>query len=124
MSTVFNNTKKLNTLRKRLDTLPWSRIGRIALRSVHRNFDVGGRPKWKKRKINKPWSILKRSGRLRNGNLVELIPGGVSVVNRVPYQAVHNFGYGVRNIPQRKYLKLRLVDFKKMRVVLRRHLSV
>lgn len=123
MSRIVNTSKKLNNLKRKLNNLPWGKIGRIAQRSVHRNFDVGGRPRWARRLVEKPWPVLKKTGALRNGNKIELTINGVSIVNRVPYQAVHNFGYSVRNIKQRKYLKIRPVDRVKFSRVIINHLT-
>lgn len=101
----FQNSKKIVKLEKRLNNLPWQQVGNYAQQIVKNNFDAGGRPnKWKKRKKNYPWPILRRTDTLRNANMVEAIPGGTSVVNRTIYQAVHNFGYPKRNIPKREYL--------------------
>jgi phage gpG-like protein len=121
---VINNSRKLSDLTKRLNTLPWNKVGRIAQRSIHRNFDSGGRPKKFRRKHAKPWPILKKTGALRNANKIEFIPDGTSIVNRLPYQAVHNFGYPVRGIYKNRYLMLQSPDKTKMINVFRGHLRV
>ena len=97
--------KKVAEIRKRLRTIPYSLIGDMAIDMVKYNFDVGGNPdKWKPRKKNKPWPILKKSLTLRNSIYKKPTKSYVLIGSKVPYQAVHNFGFPKRNIAQRKYL--------------------
>ena len=88
-----NLERKLNTLNKRANNLPWREAGIIVQRSMRRNFDVGGRyrdkdsdiggpRKWKKRKKNYPHPILKKSLRLRNSIYWQPISDGVQVGSR------------------------------------------
>jgi len=120
----FQISKKLFKLNKRLNNLPWQQVGNYAQQVIKNNFDVGGRPnKWKKRKKNYPWPTLRRTDALRNANIVEAIPGGTSIVNRIIYQAVHNFGYPKRNIPKREYLLIGKQNRKHITRFLSDHLT-
>jgi len=121
---VLDKSKKLSELKKRLNNLPWDRIGRIARRSILHNFDAGGRPKKFRREHVKPWPILYRSGKLKRANAIELIPNGTSIVNRLKYQAVHNYGYPPRNIMKNEYLLLQEQDKNKMVKVFSDHLML
>ena len=110
-----NLLKRLKSIERNLNTLPWQSIGNVVRDSVHRNFDVEGRPvKWKPRKDNKPHPILNKSGRLKNSIYVEEQKNGVSIGSRVPYQAVHQYGYAPRNIPARPYLTIQEQDKKQI----------
>ncbi len=106
---IIQDRKRITDFKKKLNNLgpAWDKIGKLAQDSIQKNFDVGGRPvKWTPRKKSVPWPILKKSGTLQLANVIELIPGGTSIVNYEKYQAVHNFGYPVRNIAQREYMLL------------------
>lgn len=115
--------KKLEKLKQRADTIPYQRIGNLVKRSVNRNFAVGGRPKkWPERKDNLSHPLLVKSGKLKNSIYVEANDDSVSVGSRVAYQAVHNYGYPPRNIPQREYLIVQKSDEREIRKMIKRHL--
>lgn len=105
--------KRMKKINKNLDDLPWLKVGAIAKDSVEENFDSGGGDKkWIPRKVNEPWPILIKSGRLRNSIYTEKIKDGVTVGSRVPYQAVHEFGYPKGGIPARSFLEVQNEDLK------------
>lgn len=119
-----NVLQRLNKMAKNVDTLPWIQVGNLVRESVKDNFTAGGRPnKWVPRKVSKPWPILVKSGTLKNSHYVELIQNGVKVGNKVPYQAVHNFGYPPRNIAQREYLMVQPEDFLKIDNIITNHIK-
>jgi phage gpG-like protein len=115
--------KTLDKVKLNIDTIPWYQIGLVARSSIHRNFDVGGRPKWKKRKVNKPWPILKKSGNLKRSNRVAPIRHGVQIRNHLIYRNVHQHGYIPRNIPARKYAMLQPGDKVEIKKKIIDHLS-
>ena len=116
--------RRFDRLDRQADSLPWMQAGEIVRTSVHRNFDEGGRPvKWQPRKVDRPWPILRKSGDLRNAHYVESIPNGVAIGNRIVYQAVHNFGYPPRNIPQREYLMVQPEDLQGINDLFRKYLA-
>ncbi len=109
----------------RLDFLPWLQVGEIVRQSVHLNFVKGGRPtKWPKRRRSYPHPILRASDTLKNAHYIETILNGVAVGNRLIYQAVHNFGYPPRNIPQREYLLVQDRDRNDINKLFRKHLGL
>ena len=70
----------------------WRRIGRMLLASVDRNFQVGGRPKWRRRKRPANHNILDKSGKLRASPRAKPLVGGVEISSPVVYAATHQFG--------------------------------
>lgn len=114
---------RLRKIANNIETIPWLTIGELVRDSVHTNFDAQGRPvRWPGRKDTKSHPLLQKSGRLKNSIYVEEIKDGVQVGSRVPYQAVHNFGYPPRNIPQRKYLMVQPQDEIRIRKTIKNHI--
>ena len=114
---------RLSTMANNLNTIPWCSVGNIVRDSVHQNFDSGGRPvKWPPRKDNKAHPLLIESGTLKNSIYVEEIPNGVAIGTREHYQAVHNFGYPRKNIPQLKYLMTQPDDVQKINKTISDHI--
>jgi phage gpG-like protein len=109
-----------------INTLPWRQAGGVVKESVQENFIIGGSPsyggKWKPRKVDQLWPILRKSDTLMNSIYVEPVPNGVAIGTRVPYQAVHNFGYPARNITQRKYLFAKNKDIITINAMFKKHL--
>ena len=104
-------------------TVPFFFIGNKMRDSIHRNFIEGGRPnRWVPRKKSYPWPILRKTNSLAMAHTVELIENGVSVVNRKPYQAVHNFGYPPRNIPERRYMLFQDGEVKEYTEIVTNHI--
>jgi len=116
--------KRLNTIDKRADNLPWNDAGIIVKRSIRRNFDVGGRysskdsdiggrRKWVKRKKTYPHPILKKTLKLRNSIYYQIIPDGVQVGSRgLKYNRAHDLGYPDNNLPSRKFVVVQPLDLK------------
>jgi len=122
----INSKRALNRLDRianNLNTIPWGKIGELAKKSVQTNFTAGGRPvKWRKRKDNKPHPILIKSGILKNSIYSETHKFGVTIGSRVPYQAVHEYGYQPRNIPARPYLMLQTSDKVMIKKMIKKHI--
>lgn len=120
----MKNRPTLKRIEERIKTIPWYEVGQEAVKSIHMNFDVGGRPKkWKKRKQNQPWPILKRTSKLKFGHHIYTVPDGVIISNNVIYAAVHNYGGKKRRIPKRKFLLLQENDKKLIRDKIKRHIT-
>ena len=121
---TVNFDRHMCELNRRMITLPYDYAGRVIKESITINFIEGGRPiKWVPRKKNYPHPILRKSLRLMASTYMELISNGVALGNKVPYQAVHNFGYPEKNIPQRKYHFAQPEDIKHLKEKFREHLS-
>lgn len=124
---------KLQEAANRTATLPWLQAGQIVISSIHHNFDVGGRysegspigggRKWKARKQAKPWPILQKTGRLKFGHYAVKEDNGVTIGNKVIYQAVHNFGYPASNIPARPYMVVQPRDLGNIIQLFVKHLK-
>lgn len=88
-------------------------IGNDLVRSVQRNFDEEGRPKWtslarstiaQRARIGKSGKILTRTGRLRNSVRYQAQKTGVRWGTNTRYAGVHQFGSRDGRIPLRDYL--------------------
>lgn len=116
--------QRIASLIGKADSLPWRQAGEVVKASVKSNFILGGSPtKWQPRKVDVPWPILRKTNTLFNSIYNEPIPNGAAIGTRDPKQAVHNFGYPPRNIPQRKYLFVKPEDILIIRELLRKHLT-
>lgn len=67
--------------------------------SVKERFDVGGKPRWKNRKISKPWPVLNKTGRLMrsvtlptstNKNIEHPSKHEITLNSKVPYAPIHD----------------------------------
>lgn len=115
--------KRIEKMEINVNSIPWGDIGNEVKKSIDLNFDQSGRPtRWTPRKKNKPWPILKKSGKLKEGTYFENIKNGVAVGNRVIYQAVHNFGYPANNILQREYHMLQNDDIENIEQKIKKHI--
>lgn len=105
----FHN--RMNRLNSQASSIPWYQVGIFVQKSIHLNFEQGGRPiRWAPRKVEKPWPVLQKSKKLKNATYIEPIRNGVVIGNRTPYQAVQNFGFPPRNIAAREYHMLQPSD--------------
>ena len=118
--------RRLKTLVKKVNTLPWREAGEIVHQSVKVNFVLGGSPKkWKPRKVDKPWPILRKSSDgLMFSFYVQVLRNAVAIGTRKVHAAVHNFGYKVKNIAQRKYLFAKREDINNIRKLFKKHMKV
>jgi phage gpG-like protein len=89
--------------------------GLIGLRSVQRNFDVGGRPTRWKQKTSGERSHLQRSGRLQRSVRYQVLANGIKWGTRQRHAALHHFGGTIR--PKRaKYLSIPIGDDRRLAV--------
>jgi len=125
---------RLNRIEKKLDSIPWDKTAQVVLNSVRQNFELGGRysqpknpmggaSKWTPRKDSSSHKILKKSGALQAANKIEVHKNGFAILNKLEYQAVHNFGYPKMNIPARPFLVVQENDMKDMKVVITNHIK-
>jgi phage gpG-like protein len=126
--------RRLDRIRKNLNTLPWNQAAGVVLGSVIANFEVGGRhsgkgnvmggsQKWEPRKDNLSHKLLKKSGKLQAANYMEVHKNGFAIGNRLEYQAVHNFGYPKRNITARPYLVVQEDDLRQIEDMMVEHIK-
>lgn len=83
-------------LKKKLGNLTpvMKSVGETIRTSVVKNFEVGGRPRWKPshRAVMEHGQTLVRTGRLRNSISVKAFPDRALVGTNVKYAAIHQFG--------------------------------
>lgn len=105
-------------------TIPWYDIGVIARDSIHKNFDVGGRPKWPKRKVAQKHPILMKTRALKFSHYIAPKNHGVLVGNKsLIYNATQNYGDDSRNIKKREHVKLQKIDIRTMKAAIKKHLK-
>jgi len=100
-----------------LEEINWMGIGETVEESIKMNFDCGGRPeRWTPRKVEpRPYHpVLNKTGRLKESFYIMEVKDGVTIGNKTPYQAVHNFGYPEKNIAQREYMIVQEDDKRKI----------
>jgi phage gpG-like protein len=96
----------------------WEAIGREAVRAIHTNFQVGGRPSWvplsaervRRKGHSRP---LIDTGRLMNSTYYRYIGGGLELYNDTPYGELHqNGGDNAQGkyVPARPWMTLRPED--------------
>ena len=121
-------TRRLRDAARRAEHMEaaFREVGEIALRSIRKNFDVGGRPRrWParttaykgKRANNK---LLIDTGRLLNSIAYFAHSRFVDVGTNVAYAATHHFGRG--GIPARPFLMLQDEDNEPIRKAITDHL--
>jgi phage gpG-like protein len=113
--TEFN--RRMERYTANLDKINWMGIGETVEESIKLNFDCGGRPeRWTPRKVEpRPYHpVLDKTHRLKNGFYIMEVRDGVTIGNKVPWQATHNFGDPERNIAQREYMLLQDDDKRKI----------
>ena len=102
-------------------------VGEIALRSIRKNFDDGGRPKsWPKRKTRysgrrRRNKLLIDTGQLVNSLTYQATNQHVDIGTNVEYAATHHFGRG--GIPARPFLMLQDEDDRPIRDAILDHLK-
>lgn len=72
----------------------WNKVDRLLRISIDKNFQVRGRPKWRRRKRPAKHPILEKSGKLRGSIDARHFISGVDVGTPVVYAATHQFGRG------------------------------
>lgn len=104
-------------------------IGAVGVRSIRKNFDVGGRPPWKplaKYTIRMKGSnkILVDTGRLENSITFRVENNTVIWYTNVEYAPLHQYGgrVGRNEIPARPFLVLQDEDIKEIRSIIRKAL--
>ncbi len=122
---------KLQKVLEQSEKLPLKEMGKIAKRSIKKNFDVGGRysvPKsvkggasrWVKRKDNKTHPILKKGGDLK-GSISYRVKGEVvELASRLDFSAFQNYGFTKKNVPARPYMVIQEEDKHKMGDLIKR----
>jgi phage gpG-like protein len=104
----------------------WTRIGAEAVRSIHTNFEVGGRPPWTplspqtiaEKGHSRP---LIRSGRLMESTTYRLTGMGVELENPTPYGPLHQEGRG--RVPARPWFVLQPEDELNFTAILDSHIQ-
>ncbi len=102
-------------------------VGEVVLRSVRKNFDVGGRPqKWAKRSTSYKGrrasnKLLIDTGRLINSITYDAFSSYVDVGTNVVYAATHQYGRDA--IPARPFLMLQDEDAPAIRDAIVAHLT-
>lgn len=107
-------------------------IAEMMLDSVKENFEVEGRPKWKrlkdetikarKRKGTWPSKILTELSQLKNSISPRSTNTEAIVGTNVEYAATHQFGDASRNIPSRPFLMVQPQDIAEAERILLAHL--
>lgn len=82
----------------------FTRINRVIMDAVARNFAEEGRPKWKRRKDSKSHKILDKSGKLKASIKPLANSRGGTVGTSIIYGPTHQFGRGP--IPARPFLTI------------------
>jgi phage virion morphogenesis protein len=80
-------------------------IGNIMFLSVRDNFDSQGRPtNWVKRKIERSWPILNKTGTLKNSGILKDITTNSVTASwgaGIPYAYIHQFGGIINRVSSR-----------------------
>ena len=110
----------------------WEEIGEEVVRSVKKNFDVGGRPKkWKKLKkktieARQRDNILSTQPLIRTKSLMDdvkhrVIGDGVLIGNMIEYSFFHNLG--TKFIDQREYLLVQKEDEREIEHIIEKEIT-
>lgn len=133
---VSGALKKLTKLEKNAGKVNWNEIGRMALRSIDKNFQAGGRysqpgsqvggsTKWQPRKDKSNHPLLIKSGTLKNGMRMELGANGITIRTTAfarDYAAAQNFGFADNNLPARPFMTIPPHEIHEMEEELKRQL--
>lgn len=80
----------------------------IILDRVEQNFNGRGKlfGGWQPRKVNKPWPLMERTARLRNGFRGNVTGDTLKVDNPVPYFPYHQSNKARKKLPRRVMLQI------------------
>lgn len=134
MTDITGAQKKLKAIEKRSRELPWDDVTDIMKKSIAQNFALGGRygsersfeggsRTWEKRKVDKPWPILNKTGALMNQITYKALKRSLQIVSSLPYSAAHQFGFPKRNLASRPFIVFHDEDRNSIAPIFRKHLA-